>query len=501
MSLTDYFNTSNWQLIVKDLSALYFNNRAELDRQKMQRKRRDLFATNGKRHLDAMIDDMFLDPVVKDKYKRAANYGKFDYAITRIVRSLATVYAQPASRMVKGAGNQAAYTQLLQMTRHDEVMRQFDEALAVHNDAFLSFRVRQTPMGKVPVTSVVTPDCFFAVSHPDDPTWLIAIIFDVKRDGMADTAPRYVVWTPSEIFKVDAGGRYLPETHMENPYGRILGILGHARPVQGGLLDSDSGSDLVDATMAALFEQVLMLKESKSVTKTILWTGDLSTTPSGQMQDTEADNIAGDGVSTQEVERGVTLEQFAKAADHIIERTAANYGISPDVLRHSGATSGHELKLRRVPLEEQRTQRVMVLRPIEREFASIQEQVLQAEAPDLAFSADRWSIDFAEVARYMSESEKYDLRKVKRSSGHSNVFDEAIEDNPDFDEAQARQWVMANQAKQAGFIVLQRALNMAADADASNPGRDPEENGRLNGEPASDSPGDVQPVRAPEDRN
>jgi hypothetical protein len=431
-----------------------------------------------------MIDELLVDPKTRAKYKKAAKYSKFDYAMKRITETKATVYRKDAKRTVNGTANSAAYQKLLQQTRHNEVMREFNKELIVQNDAYLSFRIRG--YDKTPLTEYTTPDRFWAISHPDDSSWWVGIILDQKRDGAKESAQRYLIWTDTEVVKLDSCRRFISaEPH---DFERIPGLLCHMRPVQAALLDPFTNNDTVDATLAALFEQTLMLKESKSVTAQLLLSGDLSTTASGQAQDTEVDVITGEGVGAQRVERGVGLEQFQGAGDYITERNAAGHGIGPDLLRHSGATSGYEMDLRRIPLEEQRSQQITVFRPIERELSQLQELIISKEAPQepYAFSADGWRIDFAEVTRHMTDMEKYELRRERRRSGHSNVFAEALEDNPDMTPKAAKQFVMENQLAQSAFITMQRALNLSPDADAENPGKSPEENGADNQPPEED---------------
>lgn len=481
-----------WDLVGDYLTKHYIGDMSEAERRRAMHRRKRLLFDDADALLGEAIDKMFQSPVLRQRFKAAIPMAKWENAMKRIVTEQSTVYLKPAVRRVDARNEE--YQALIELTRHDERMHRLNQYANAMNDAFIMFRVRDEGRRRIPVTDVISSDDFYAVSHPNDPTWLIAIIIDqkAKKSGNNLFAPReterWLVWTADESFKMTDGGRVLGDTWQPNPFGRIPGILVHREPPDRALLDWTSGGDLVSATEAAMFLSVLLMKEAKSSNRQAIFSGDLTNTATGQDADSETDMITGDGVSVQSIERGVNLSQYRDTADHIIERTAANYGIPPETLRQAGAASGFEIDLRRIPQEERRNRQVKVFRSVEREFAEIQSIVLSQDLPELAFGVEGWRIDFAEVDRPMSELDRYQLRKLKRSSGHSNVVQEAIEDNPDMNPEQALMFVTGNMRVQAAFIEQMRALNMPADADLSNPGQSPQDNGAM-----SQDGGDAQP--------
>jgi len=477
-SLLDVYRTSSWDLVAAELRKRYIQSETALNVQREMSNRKRLYKDGGDDIMRKLIDEIFSDAENIELRKAAIPYAKYDNALKRIVREKSTVYRKAATRRVSGRDNAARYRKAIELSQLDRKLKKANEYQNFLNGVFLQVRVRDESRGRVPVVDVLTPDQFWLVCDPDDRTKLAAIIIDQGSRG--EGKRRYLVWSDAESFYLTTEGNMMKETLEENPFGRIPGVYAPLDPAEETLFDPSPGADLVAAHLAAWFQNILMFKESKSMTKQTVWSGDLETTPSGQPQDTELDNIAGEGVTAQTIDRGVDIEKYMRAADHIIERAAANHGISPDTLRHRGVSSGYEQDLRRIPIEERRAEQIVGWRDIERELAEVMSIVLSVDAPDLAFKVDGWSIDFSEVPRHLSEKEKYELRKVKRSMGHSNAFSEAMEDNPDFDEDSAKSWVLSNLDAHALFVVLARALNMPHSADADNPGRSPEDNGADN---------------------
>lgn len=260
-----------------------------------------------------------------------------------------------------------------------------------------------------------------------------------------ETDPHFVVWSESDVFKLDKMGRVITETIETNPFGRMPGVLIHREPPAGALLDSTTGDDLVSAHMSAAFINVLLLKETRTVNKQVAFGGDLSTTASGQAQDTGADVMLGDGVTAQTLDRSIDLAQYRETSDHVIERAASNHGIPPSLLRHQGATSGFEIELRRIGLRERRRDQIMVFRPVEHELASIMSEVLALDAgAEMQFSDNGFQVDFGEVETPQDAMAKLLFREKARGMGLINTLDMIMEDNPDLRPADALEKLQFN---------------------------------------------------------
>jgi hypothetical protein len=471
-----------WMDVERWLQKHYVTSAREKARRNAARQRRLLFDCGGLDMALQLIDEVFKDVDVRRLRKELAPYARFDNALRRITLERARVYAKPAKvRRVAGETDYTRYRELQRRTMHDFAMRQANHLVTLQNDAFILFRVRQTPRGLQPRTDVIGPESFHVVADKRDPTKLIAVIIDrTPAVPTVDAAPHFLVWTDSEVMELDRKGRILRDSIAVNPFGRIPGVLVNGAYRDATLLDPLTGEDAVAAHLAAWLINTMMLKEVKSLNRQAAFLGETGASPTGQAQDSERDMQLAPGVGVTTIDRGVDIEKFLLAADHVIERAAANHGIPPSVLRHAGATSGYEMDLRRIPLEELREDQIVIFREAERELADVQAMVLARDMPELAFSTDGWWIDFAEVKRPMPEKEKYETRKLKRSMGHSDPVVEALEDNPDFTEDMAIDWVMNRLQAYSMFVQSIRALNMPMDATVEDAGASPDANGRAN---------------------
>lgn len=474
----------SWVEVEHYLRKRYVENEEDIHRRKAARTRRRLYDSGGVDQIHALIDQVFKDSEVRRLRKEVASYSRFDNALRRVTNERARVYAKPPrAREVDNATNDT-YQELQRLTRHNAAMRQANILTTLQNDTFWLFRVRMTPSGdREPRTDILGPDDFIAIADPRDRTKLIGVAINQTPDVPQPKAtdPHWLVWTDEESFQLRENGSIIRESLLPNPFGRIPGLL-----VQGDyratcLLDPITGEDIVSAHLAAWLANTSLLKEMKSLSKQAAFVGETGRSPTGQAQDSERDLMLAEGVSVFGVDRGVDLDKYQRAADHIVERAAANYGVPPSVLRHAGATSGYEIDLRRIPLEELREDQIAIFREAEREFAQIQSVVLGIDMPELAFNPDPWFIDFADIKRPLAEAEKWQVRQAKRRMGHSDPVSEMLEDNPDLTEEMAKERVANHLATEMWFIEVARTRpNMSGDADALDPGMSPEDNGANN---------------------
>lgn len=471
-----------WESVSDHLKRFYINNEDEQSRRKAASLRAELYRDGGIDKLKQIIRLVFGDAQVRHVREVWAQWARFDNALRRIVNELSTVYSDPAVRRVEDELSDERYQDLQRVTRLDALMRRANRWLNLHNDVLVWFRVRENLRGeREPIVDVLAPHAFYAVSDPMDPTRLIAIIIDQTPQTMnvSPADPHFVVWTDEESLKLDKSGRVLVETVEPNKFGRMPGMLLHRDPPEMALLDSKTGDDLVNAHLSASFVNVLLLKEARTVNRQVAFGGDLSTTATGQAQDTGADLMLGDGVTVQTVDRSVDLRQYRETADHIIERAASNHGIPPSILRHEGAASALEIELRRIGLRERRNEQILVFRPAERTFAEIMSLVVASDDPAHAFRTDGWSIDFGQVELPRDPMTKLNFREKQRRLGLANTLEFIMEDNPDLDVEQALRKLELNIDIEVKRNELMRPL-MEMNGSASqgvDDARTPEENG------------------------
>jgi hypothetical protein len=346
-----------------------------------------------------------------------------------VSQELATVYSQAPTRRIKG--DVERYRDFLELVKQDAVLREADSKLAIHEDVWIQYRVRKTT--GVPVLDVVTPSMFWAVSDPSDRTELFAIVLDQTPPRVTRVTPCYRVWTAAETFQLDSECRVIISSVEVNALGRLPGVLASMVPAsaKGQLLSDCPVADLVAAHESVWFQNVLLVKESKSANRQAYISGDTSRLALGQSSDTEREIILGEGVSVTTVDHGMDLAPFRDNANYMRERTAANRGIPPTVLDQREATSGAEAHLRTLPLQRLRLARILVLRGVEKEIAEIQSAVNDNDLPAYKFSTEGWGVDFAEVQQPLSESEADAVFEKRRQLGLTNTLDEIIRRNPD----------------------------------------------------------------------
>jgi len=431
-------NGTAFELLGARLRRDYLNNQRERARQLEQAERKALYKDAGTALIDKKIDAMFADDETRRLRKAVAKCARFDNITRRTINEISTVYGKDATRRVSDPADDLRYQALLSATRHGEVMRRANRWLNLCNDVLIWFRVRSLGgRPPQPVTEVITPNQFWAIAHPDDPTFAIGFIialYDTCKDrptGAAAQRPGFAVWSDSERFMMTNEGKILGDTYTSNPFGIVPGVFLHREPPDGGLFDATSGADLKDGHLMSWFENTLLIKESKSVSKQNVWTGDMAALPSGQSQETEVDLIGPEGTTFQQIDRGVDLRQFRETSDHIGDRVMGNHGIPPSVRNHEGASSGYEQELRERRLRELRAEQIVIFRNAERELAAIQSIVLEQAMPEFAFSTDGWSIDFPEVQTLLSPDQELDVFERARKLGLTSTIKYLRKTNPD----------------------------------------------------------------------
>jgi hypothetical protein len=419
---------SSWTYVGTYLRDHYIKSRDEIVRREEAKKRDAYYEGGGDENIKRFIYLAFEDTLVRRLRADLVGQAKWNNVLRRVSHELATVYSEPAKRR---SGDDERYQAFLDLVDIDTVMREVDQKLVIHNDVWVQYRVRVA--SSEPVIDVVTPSMFWAVAHPDDQTHLMAVILDQTPTRVTRVTPCYRVWTADETFTLDNECRVIVSSVEPNTLGRLPGVLASIRPAtaKGQLLDSSPAADLTAAHETIWFQNVLLVKESKSANKQSYVTGDVSSAVMGQSADTERDTILPEGVTVQAVDRGMDLAQFRENADHILERAAANHGLPPSVLHQRDAASGAEIHLRRIPLRELRRKRIPIMRRIERQLAEIQAAVNKNDLPAHAFGIEGWGIDFGEVQQPLTEIEADQVFEERRRLGLTNTLDELIRRNPD----------------------------------------------------------------------
>jgi hypothetical protein len=428
-----------WPELARYLRDEYWDSRENQARKLRAATRQRFYLGKGDSEMEEMLGQVMTDPEVIKLRSQWIAHAKFNNVLRRAVNELATVYSQPASRTVEGEENNAKYQTIQRRTRMHEVMQRVNRLGYLHRAVFVYPRTRTNAAGQVePVLEVVTPDRFDAICHPHDPTMLVAISIDLRLKSATglQRLPARVVITPTEVIEVDSAGQFIESTLQPHGYGRIPGVLFCVEPPSGALLDQSATDDLESAHRAVWFENILLLKESKSATKQTLVMGDVSATARGQVDDSERPAHLQDGATATTLDRSMDLSMFRDTARSIYETAAANHGIPPSTLDHQGVQSAEARELQRTPLKELRLQQHVPLRDVERELAEVQSAVY-AQIKDCAFDVVGWFVDFADPQTPLGQKEALEVFEHMRRLGLTSTVAWILERNSDLTRDQA----------------------------------------------------------------
>jgi hypothetical protein len=202
----------------------------------------------------------------------------------------------------------------------------------------------------------------------------------------------------------------------------------------------------------------LLLKESKSATRTTVLSGDATRVARQQALDTTSLTELPEGVTLTPVDLSMDLAPFRDTADHILERAAANHGIPPAILHHAGATSGYEIELRHVGIRERRVEQEPVFRAVERELADVMSLVLSHDLPELRFDTDGWRIFYGDVQMPRTPKEELEIYEQAQRLLLTDPIEEEERRDPDATQEDAWERIEKRIANKTRIAVLTRPL-------------------------------------------
>lgn len=480
MGLQKLLGLASWLAVGDYLAREYLNNEEEQARRAHCARLARLYKNRSERDLNVLINAAFKSEVNRDLRKHLVKWSKWNNVTERIVGEKATVYSEPATRTV-GKADQQTYRDFLDLLPMDEIMREADRKLALFEEIWIQYRVRVRDDERTPVLDVVDPSKFWAVHAPGDKTDLIAIIIDQSPSNGAATDPHYRVWCDDETFLMDARFRVISTSVEPWPLGKMPGVLATMVPPSAKqcLLSQEPSADLAAAHDSVSFQNLLLLKESKSANRQTYISGDVSRATMGQVSDTERDAFLPEGAIPTTVDRGMDLKQFRENSGQIFEDAGANHGLPPSVLHHRDASSGAEVELRRIPIRELRRKRIPVFRRLERRICEIQAMVNPQDLPAFAFSADEFAINFGEVQGILTESEKDDVFEKRRQLLLTDTVEEVMRRDPDLrDKRDAIALIAERVQNEVRRVELQQLLMALNGGTTTAPGdATPQQNG------------------------
>jgi hypothetical protein len=506
VSLFSILGTNDPIVVGTFLRDKYINAPAETARRRHAQLLDEFYKGGGDAEMERVISILWTDTknATRRKAVLAAGLDKYDNIIARIAQEKATVYNEPTMRKVDNATNKQ-YQAFLEVLPQDAIMRSLDTMLAIHEDALLWYRVRVKPTGeREPVLEVISPARFWAVTHPNDQTLLVAIIMDQRAPMGKAEDPTYRVWTDDESFVMNEKCEIMGAPDPW-PHGRMPGVLcSMCEPgTRATLLAEMPSVDLLSAQKAVRLQDLNLTKESISANKQAYVSGDTSATPMGQSADSDGSILLGEGVSVTTVDRGVDTEQFRDNANHAADAASANHGVPPTVRSQKDASSGAEIELRMLPIRKLREKRIPIFRRIEKKIAAIMAMVngvyvttddtgepvlAEGDFSAYAFDASNWSIDYGEVQQIMTESEKDATYETRKRLQLTDPYEEEMRRNPDIKTVEdAKKIVKERIGRNTEFVTEQKDLMAASGSLGAAQPKTPFETNRGEAEPLEKS--------------
>lgn len=486
--------------IARYITDQYIKAPTEKARRKMHKRRRELYHDAGTEHMRALIQSVFKRLPVIELRTIWAEYARFANPIRRIVNELSTVYQEPAIREVAGVEDNKRYQLVQRKCRQHEQARRVNRMLNLHRALFVGYRVRDltTPEQREPVIDIVTPDRCDAITHPNDPTKIIALRIDVHYRPARPTRqiPAHLVWTDHERFQLTAEGGFIPSSYKEHGLGRMPWHFMSLEPPDATVWPGEVGEDLVAAHLAIWFANVCLLKETKSATKLPIVTGDAARAARDQAADSEFPVEVPEGTSVSNLDQAMDLELFQDAGEHIYDNAAGDYGISSGLRKHQGVQSAEARELMRVPVQELRREQMIVFDDFEHDFVQIQSLVNRRDLEELAFSPDGHNVRYGEVRTPLGAKETLEVFETERRLGLTNTV-RFLRDRYGLSEEQAWALLEENVGTELARAVLQRpleAVNGAAGAPADGPQATAQQNGAKGQAAGGSPPGQQKPA-------
>lgn len=404
--------------------AKHYGTLEEKQRAARHALREEIYRDGGESYMLGLIDRLFVDPDVRELRKKFVPLTGFNNITRRICHALATIYTDPARRTVEG-DTDATYQLLLEAVRMDERALEISRLLALHRALVVGFRVRLLPNGeREPVLDIASPANAKAITHPNDPTLIIGWAIKTSyRSARGLDVPAWTLWTDAESIQLREDFTVIGDSYQAHAFGVCPWVGVTLGPPAPGFWPGCEGDDLAQGAIALRFQNVLLLKESKSATVQTVVSGDGTLTSRGQAADSEipAEVAEGQGVTT--IDTSMDLSLFRDTADHILTNLALNHGLPPSILNHQGTQSAEARELLMIPLRQMRREWQVPLRRFERQLARVMAAILRVDLPALAFDASRWRIEFAEVDTRLDPIREHELFEKRRAAGLDNSID------------------------------------------------------------------------------
>lgn len=474
MSLLEAFRVSTgrgqltWESLIKWVSRTYLSGTKEQNphkgRRERMRERLRWYRGDHTKDIETLIKHVFEHSDVVKQRQKFARMAKSVNVTARLIDRISTVYTVEAVRRFPDQGEQR---QLKQLERDLALHEMFELANQLVN------LCNEVLFWATPTLRLITPDAFDVIPHPGDPKEIGALLMHWGPPSSvteADTPQKrmhYAVWDDRFVVQMDAEGKIIDEPR-EHGLGRIPAVLVHRASPIDSLLDGHAGDDIIAAHQAVAFLRVLALRLAKSQgEKQPLLSGDLARIAAGQAADGERPIALPPGVEAKVLDTTTSPENYLKLENQVMGDLAASYDLSLEALVRRSQVDHMRLHENLTEIRRRQQKR---WRKNERSVAEL-----------LGFNTSDFSVNFRDPALPMDPQKEFDLYREKSKQGLDDPLAYLMREDPDLDEAAAKERLDRHRQIVAEHIEQLAARNLARDADLESPGLTPESNGRIGG--------------------
>ena len=473
------------------------NNPHRLRREEIARRVR-LYRDDARADFEAIIRQVFEDARVQQQRIRLIDVATEQNVTRRIVDEVASLYDKPAVRTLPDAGTNAQFHEIEKRINLHEIMQESSRLLQLCNDVLIW---QFNGVDNKSRLRIVTPDVFDALPDPRDRAVMAGVLLDVCPMSITpnrDRLPHWELWDDTYRYLLSAAGDIVdergdPSGPIEHGLGRIPAVLLHKREPTERLLDSRPGRDITSAHLGCGLLNVMIMRLSKAQgERQPILQGNLANVAKNQSMDGESPIALPPEVQASMLDSKTDPDHYIRVKREKLASVAQTYGMSYEQLSYTESSetqSGKAYQVRREKLTE--------LRSEQRRRALINEaQIVEL----LGFDPTGMKVDHQEQALPQDAAEEIDLLDKKVRMGLDSPISYLMRKDPDLDRMGALIEMKQNLTDWSLLIEMVRRMNMAKDADAKQPGQDPQQNGGGKAdeaqaandatEPAEDEPGD-----------
>jgi hypothetical protein len=415
-------------------------------RRELQRKRWNLLNDNVTDLIEEEINERFESQLSRYHLKKFLDTSNNAYKA--IIDKVSTVYKEPARRRFERKADTKLFQQLVDLDDLNLLMEEVNRITMALNECLMLPVVRT---GSIEF-DVITPD-ICEVIH--DGFEIEAILYEVEGKGY-----RYIDRNASRLY--DENGNPVGPGEM-NRLGFVpVVVYRRRRPVKGFWLGY-AGEDLVSLYLSQVIyrswiESIAYFQSHKELAKKPAESSQHYGNAPVELQ--MGPSVVHDGEFTV-LDLRTDVGPHIDAVESKLSRTAANWGISSEVLSQSKLSSGLERLLSHSSLNEVRMATIKVFRPACKQLMRYATQVWNAS--DWSKLTGNWfsfdpqpHIDYTEPRIIESPKDEVALLQEQMKAGVGSPVDYIMSKDPDIKNRAQAMEVIERNLEEAGKVLEAR---------------------------------------------